>query len=197
MSEKLTSEKRQEALAFARRYISSWKPKLTLSPDEEHMERAYEAVQSVIGPSGDFDLEQLKRIIDQASTCTASFDGLCWLGAGQQNSEEPTPRPLQEFLQGVLSYKLKRPRQKRGRQAFSILYRTVVAVSVADICRVYDIRAQRSGTTKPGKYHEDSACDIVAEALQKEGFRTATYGEVEGIWKTRRKYVDPRHLAWN
>lgn len=120
--------------------------------------------------------------IPRAERSRYVYEALCSLGAGMVSDGQRMPFELRDFICKVLRNEIKRPR-KTGRPK-NLSQRDRFYYFVIDqISMDFGVSPTRNRASS----HRDSACDIVAEAMPREGNRPDTYDSLVRIWAKGRK----------
>jgi hypothetical protein len=144
------------------------------------------AVKGMFDPDSPLDesvipYDEIERLCEYAYEDPLIFDQMKAVAGMLLVVEKPLPEALRDFASRVLLGQLERPAQKGPYTEKSLLKEAIIGQAVQKLCDA-GIPASRNDVSE----HEDSACDIVAEALGQLGLTPSSYSSVKKAWLGQR-----------
>lgn len=126
------------------------------------------------------DDDKAAALVDRAATSAHAFDSAVRLLAGALRDGKDVPLPLAAFGADVLEGKRSRP-VDRGRPRKNTRLRDEGIERLVEIATSFELAATRNDWAK----HNDSACDVVAEAMRRAGLSPSSYSGVKRALSSR------------
>ncbi|MCC5974732.1 MAG: hypothetical protein JJT81_11850 [Rubellimicrobium sp.] len=133
------------------------------------------------GISGRFgpplQMDRVIDLIDQSSADPLAFDAASKVVARLLRQGAELPSEVSAFAAGVITGERKRPIRK-GKNAGAYIARDREIACMVEIAARHNLHPTRNDESE----HRDSACDVVAEAMQTKGLSPRSYKQVKDIW---------------
>ena len=122
-------------------------------------------------------MNRVIELIDKSEADPLAYDAACSVIARALRQGADLPLEASRFAAGVLTGETKRPIRK-GKSAGAYITRDREIAYLIEIAASHDLRPTRNDESE----HRDSACDVVAEAMQMKGLSPRSYKQIKDIW---------------
>lgn len=133
-----------------------------------------------------YTLEKIDFLLNQALSNSVAFDAVSLIVADFEYRRQPMPEGLRDWAVAVKQDRILRPKMKRGKIRERYFFRNVVVHQLLQEIVKFGFKSTRDD----GSDHKDSACDIVAEAMEEvgdSGIKAIDYDRIKDIWEQLNK----------
>jgi hypothetical protein len=123
------------------------------------------------------DMSYLSELIGKADTDPLAFDVACSIVGRAVRQKTDLPEDVASFAADIITGERRKPK-RRGKNAGAYMFRDQAIVEFVELAMSYGFLATRNDASD----HENSACDIVAEALKARGLSPKSYKQIKEIW---------------
>lgn len=127
----------------------------------------------------------LTECLVETESDPAAFDAACEIAGSMLFHGDTLPMPLARFAAEVLGGTRRRPSGRAGPNPETGQIRKTIIVDAIRLARSTGLKATRNEASS----HEDSACDVVSEALAQLEMDDLSYERVRLIWFNRDRRV--------
>jgi hypothetical protein len=123
------------------------------------------------------DMGYITELIARAEHDPVAFDVACSVVGRAVRQGAEMPDEVRNFAADIITGERQKPK-RRGKSAGAYMFRDQAIVEFIEIAISHGFLATRNDESD----HQNSACDIVAEAFKAQGLSPKSYKQIKEIW---------------
>lgn len=123
------------------------------------------------------DMSYVIELIGKADTDPLAYDVARSIVGRAVRQKADLPEEVASFAADIITGERQKPK-RRGKNAGAYIFRDRAIVEFVELAMSHGFLATRNDASD----HQDSACDIVAEAFKAQGLSPKSYKQIKDIW---------------
>jgi len=123
------------------------------------------------------DMSYVIELIGKADTDPLAYDVACSIVGRAVRQKAELPEEVSNFAADIITGERQKPK-RRGKNAGAYIFRDRAIVEFVELAISHGFLATRNDASD----HQNSACDIVAEAFKARGLSPKSYKQIKEIW---------------